>query len=261
VTSLRRDDPAQTQDAIVEYYGAIFSDYLGASGDSALPVAVDRFAGPIEHAFRRPGPDGEPDVELLLWDAWQALIETAVTADETDRAKLVDLLMALQRRGALTREPGGEDCRLWDRRAWDELPLFGPQMRETLNRVFGDTERNLNAFAGQVTAAGQAVTDAVDFTLWAMWAFRDCLEATAEQLRETGIGGEPEDRLPVIVAWLTYCGPLLAGLAAEHPEDDGEMFSVPRWTRWRNQLSAAADGNEPAADMAREALALMPSLP
>lgn len=261
VTSFPRDDPAETESAIIEYYDAILSDYLGATGGGTLPVAVDWFAGPIERAFRQPGPDDERGVEILLWDAWQALIETAITPEEATQAKLVDLVLALQRRGVLTREPGGDECRVWGIRVWDELPLFGPQMREALNGDFDHTYRNLNAFAAQVTAAGRAVTGAVDFTLWAIWAFRDALESTPEQLREMGTGGEPEDRLPVVMAWLTYCGPLLAALAAKHPEDEGEMFCIPRWTRWRTRLNAIADGAEPAAGIAREALALMPSLP
>jgi hypothetical protein len=259
---LRRGEPADTEDAIAEYYGAIFSDYLGATGDGALSVAVDRFADPVEHAFlsRHRGPDGEPDVEWLLWNAWYVLIETAVASDETIRTKLVDLVLGLQRRGALASAPEGHECRVWDMRVWDELPLFGPQMREALNRDFDDSYLELNAFAAQVTAAGHGVTGAVDFTLWAMWAFRDCLEATPEQLREAGIGGELEDRLLVVLVWLRHCGPFLAALAAEHPGEDGAMFSLPRWMRWRDRLGAIADGNEPAAAVARNVLLHVPSL-
>ena len=260
MTSLPRDDPADTQNTIIEYYGAILGDYLGATADSALPSAVDRFAGPVEHAFRHPGPDEQPDLEPLLWDAWQVLIAAAITPREATHAKLVDLVLALQRRGVLTREPGGDECRVWGMRVWDELPLFGPQMREALNGDFDHTYRHLNAFAAQLTASGRSATGAFDFTLWAMWAFRDALESTPEQLRAIGTGGEPQDRLPVVMTWLTYCGPLLAALAARHPEDEREMFSIPRWTRWRTRLNALAEGSEPAAAIARNVLSHMPPL-
>jgi Protein of unknown function (DUF3632) len=250
------------EDASEDHYAAVFSDYLGATDQSALAVAADRFADPIERAFLRPAPDGEPHVESLLWDAWQYLIDVAATADETIRAKMVDLVLALQHRGVLTREPDGLRCLVWGQRVWDELPLFGPQMREALNGVSDETFRHVNAFAAQATAAAVAcgAADAVDFTLWAMWAFRDCVESTPEHLREMGLHSNIEERLLVVVVWLKYGGPILAALAGEHPEDDGQMFSIPRWTRWRTRLGAIAGENEPAAGIAREALSLMPSL-
>ena len=259
----RGDPHHDLGDAIEGYYRNVLGEYLASRSDSALMDAVDAFAEPIEQAFREPAPGGEPSVETLLWDAWYYVITTAINPDDSVCVKLIDLVLALQRRGRLTRESDGRECLVWGGRVWDELPLFGPQTREAWNDVFTDypaSYLNSVSFAARLTAASSGENAAIDFSAYATWDFRDALELTREEREERGRFHGPDELLIGIVRWLSICGPVLASLAAEHAADDGADFSVPRWTRWRERLAALAAGPEPTAAAARIALTLMPTL-
>ena len=263
MSSFRDDTHADINDAVEAYYRTTLGEYLNAVGDNALAEATAACALPIEQAFLDHEPTGEPSVEFLLECLWVYLIDEAINPDESVCVKLVDLVLALQRRGVLAREPGGQECLLWGGRLWDELPLFGPQMREAWNfthRDYPASYLDSIAFAARLTSAACGKNDAIDFTLYAMWDFRDSLEHNREQLDEMGLHHDPEDLLIGVVQWLKLCGPVLAALAAGHPEDDGADFSVPRWNRWRERLADIAEGPEPAAGTARNALSFMPAL-
>ncbi|WP_243787774.1 DUF3632 domain-containing protein [Saccharopolyspora gloriosae] len=145
-----------------------------------------------------------------------------------------------------------------------DLPCFGAQVREAWDADGdGSTESrvNLNAFAARLTAAG------IDFSGYAIWTLRDCLEDTAVP------GG-----LHAVLPWLRHCGPELARLArlgscsvpdrgpgrlgplARAGGVRGGGFCPQRWAFWRGRLAELAAGPDAVAHQARTALELMPAV-
>lgn len=108
-------------------YNAVFKYLDGHSEDEAL----DALCEPIEDAFMKT--QNPEDVEGLLWRAWKSI--TAIAArtphDSGDRQKLADLVARLQSRRAL--ESQGTVCNVWDAEVWQDLPVFGAQMRQAWN--------------------------------------------------------------------------------------------------------------------------------
>lgn len=239
-------------------FGAVVSRYLDSAGGMSPRAGAAEFTEPIDRAFARSGP-GEADIEGMLWPAWEVVISAADTPDDAARSRLVELLSAIRARGILARS-SGEECVIWgNQRAYVDLPVFGAQMRETWNFappiLSMQSWANLNAFAAQLTVAG------IDFSLYAIWAFRHALEEDSP---------EASQELPAAVEWFRHAGPVLASLALEgtavaHGADRaGELcrqagltdhgFTIGRWDFWKGRLEDIAAAGGESAGKAREGL-------
>lgn len=101
------------------------------SGRTDLDRITEDFCSPIETQLK-----ASPivtDVESSLWQAWQCLIVVAAATphDSEDQQKLVNLVQDLQRRPGV--EKDGKPCEIQGGVIWNDLPLFGWQMRESWN--------------------------------------------------------------------------------------------------------------------------------
>lgn len=239
------------------HFDAVVSRYLRSDGSMSPEAGAAAFTEPISSAFLRD--DAWDDyLEGMLWTAWQVVVSAADTPDDAVRGRLVSLLTAIKGQGILARADGRE-CTVWGLRVYVDLPVFGPQMRETWNdsppNMSPGSWANLNAFAAQLTVGG------IDFSLYGIWALRDALEAD---------DGDVSSVLPAAVEWFRWAGPVLASLALSGAvRDDGAAWTGPlcvnvgltdlgyttrRWNFWKSRLEEiAAAGGEPAG-MARDGL-------
>jgi len=244
------------------YYEALLAGYLRAAPAGTTEEAVDRFVAPVRAAFVRERA-AESVIEGMLWAAWEPVIGAACASDSA-QDRLVELLVGIEGRGALTRDQGREESVLWgDSRVFVDLPMFGAQMREAWDSYAappGSPEAwvNLNAFAARLTAVG------IDFEVYAIWTLRACLE------EKSSVG---PDELRAVVPWFRHCGELLSRLAHRGgsigerdtgPARLGRLctdtgmdsggFTVERWEFWRGRLAGLAGGTDAAALEARTAL-------
>lgn len=122
-------EPNQEVQTSQEYQ--TLSTHLSSSSPSQSPL--DAFCQPTESTFMNPSTASE--VETQLWRAWKAVIATAAQTphDSPGRQKLADFVLELQKRPALQRDDG-QVCKIWDDAVvWQDLPIFGPSMREAWN--------------------------------------------------------------------------------------------------------------------------------
>ncbi|CAL9646510.1 DUF3632 domain-containing protein [Streptomyces sp. enrichment culture] len=252
-------------EAASRYYEALIGEYVGAEPSAAVDEIVFRFVEPIRAAFVTRQGD-ESAMEELLWPAWHAIIAAARATSGPSQDRLVELLIGIKRQGVLTRLEKGRkrECTVWGNRVFVDLPVFGAEMREMVDGGPVDAWVNGNAFAARLTAAG------VDFSLYAIWTLRDCLEERSPLNFAD---------LRAVVPWFQHCGRLLAHLAIreasfdhadQRPAELGELctdrgmtrggFTAQRWRFWHERLADLAAGSDATADVAREALQWMPRL-
>ena len=226
----------------------------------------------------------------LLWDAFILVAKNHLTVDDAFKVEsLAELAKAIQDLGTLSLN--GQPVKTDLGTAWTELPYLGAQMREAWNTAPPDssTEQwaNLNSFAAQLTAK-----EASDFSLFAIWTFRDALETPRPFTeRETGnsdakakteVDVSTDELLPAVLQWLEVSGDKLvaltieshdytrAGQSSPDPAFLGKLakdvgivkggYSPRRWRFWRKRLeeiSRAKDdsgGREKVAKLAYQGL-------
>jgi hypothetical protein len=239
------------------HFGAVVSRYLSSGGGMSPEAGAAAFSEPINRAFLHD--DAWDDyLESVLWGAWGVIVSAADTPDDADRARLVSLLTAIKGQGILARADGRE-CTVWGLGVYVDLPVFGPEMRETWNDsppgMSPGSWANLNAFAAQLTVGG------IDFSLYGIWALRDALEAD---------DGDVSLVLPAAVQWLRCAGPALASLALNGAISDNSAawlgplcvnagltdlgYTTRRWNFWKSRLEEIAAAGGESAGLAREGL-------
>jgi len=242
-------------DQIDEYYEALVGAYLASDGESAVDDAVARFVAPVNKAYLEAA-DPEQAVPHILWDAWEVVVLAAEVSAGPAQERLAELVAKIGDQSLPEHPDGRRDFTVWGNfRVYADRPAFGANMREEWDLTFFGQNRppeawpNLNAFAARLTVVG------VDFSLYALWTLRDCLEEKEEA---------SSAELALVAQWFTICGSLLASHSARGyspPEWDaaarvGELctrqgiteggFSPRRWKFWRSRLEAHAKG--PDAD-------------
>jgi Protein of unknown function (DUF3632) len=245
------------------YYGALITGYLRAAPASALDEAIARFVAPVRSAFLH-DQASESAIDAMLWAAWEPVLLAAGTASATTQDRLVDLLTGIKNQGVLTREQGRRECVIWGGlKVFTDLPCFGAQMREAWDMRAdppGSPEvwANMNAFAARLTAAG------FDFSLYAIWTLRDCLEegyqpgpaelrAAVPWFRDSGAALSRLAHQPGIPGEGDQCPARLGKLCRESGMTRGG-FTAERWEFWRGRLADLATGTGAAAAEARSAL-------
>lgn len=262
-------DPGAVEfDLIIAYYMTVVAACLATTTASALDDAVVRFVAPVNSAFASAA-DPEQAAETILWAAWNAVMRAAESSAGVTQARLVELVMKIRGQNVPARAGGRGDCRVWGLQVYGDLPMLSAQMREGWNWDVGrwgavgpDAWANLNAFAARLTAAGE------DYSLYALWTLRDCLEEDQ--------AAHPAE-FTAVEHWFTICGPLLASCAARgrsQPEWGaaarvGELctqqgiteggFSARRWDFWQSRLEAHAQQPNAAARAALAALRAAPA--
>ncbi|KAK0202201.1 hypothetical protein DFS33DRAFT_1265230 [Desarmillaria ectypa] len=198
------------------------------------------------------------DAEGGLWDLWGTINDKAERTKNDDdivHGKLVDVVDAIKHQDSPTND-AGEKSKCWGLTLWEDLPIFGANMREHWNC---DPERtfkrgrwvNLNAFVARLTAAHVS-----DFELYAIWQLRDALEEPIEERQ--GAGGEKvidesfDAKIPAAVQWILYCGELIytnerefeTGPSIGDPAKGGELwkggrrgFCQERWRFWKKRFA------------------------
>lgn len=97
----------------------------------ALNSALDLFCEEVETEFRET--QSSHAVEEPLWRAWRAIVTMAASVPQASarRQKLVDFVLDVQKRPNL--ESGASPCVVQDDTVWQDLPVFGMEMREAWN--------------------------------------------------------------------------------------------------------------------------------
>lgn len=93
------------------------------TGVMTIEDAAKQFVRPIYKAFEQTG-----KAELELWETWSALIRAAAYTAPEEQGNLVKLLAAVRDLPPPVRR--GAAFKVWDC-TWDQLPIFGPTMRES----------------------------------------------------------------------------------------------------------------------------------
>ena len=108
-------------------YG-VLTKYL--AGDIQTEAdALDAFCQPIENKYMQTA--NPPDVEGLLWRAWESVVAVAASTayGSRNRQKLADSFMLdLLYRPTLSKD--GQDCVVEGMTVWRDLPVFGWELRE-----------------------------------------------------------------------------------------------------------------------------------
>lgn len=97
----------------------------------ALDDALHAFCEKVETKYR--DTQNSDYLEEPLWQAWRAVVAMAACEPHSSdsRQKLADFVLAVQKRSALIKD--GEACMVQDARVWQDLPVFGMEMREAWN--------------------------------------------------------------------------------------------------------------------------------
>ncbi|KAK7062636.1 hypothetical protein VNI00_000124 [Paramarasmius palmivorus] len=245
-------------------------------GSTDVDQAVARLTAPVLDALQDTDRSKEDtkSADDIIWGLWMAFAQMAKNTPASDgiaQEKLVDCLAAIKKLppAMVTNNETGEreQYRNWGGRVWDDLPLFGPVIREEWNWFDPpetdperDNERkewvNLNAFVAHVTLA-----HVMDFELYAIWALRDAFE-------EDGFAKVPDDsespsttsspldaHIPAAAQWIFVTGTLIyhserqwvPGPNEGDPARGGPLlpfstqgFSRERWNFWKMGFATAA---------------------
>lgn len=167
----------------------ILSNYLSSHPTTSSSSAAETFSSRTQNLISST-PNNLDAIESSLGSAWNALILTAAT-QSPDTTKnhdlLVELLLALRKQDA--------NLQFEDQDLWHDLPFFGRHVRESMNFDEGKAEEDeglkarwvgMNALLARLTAASLSSTgastakegkdDALDFSLYAIWALRTACE-------------------------------------------------------------------------------------
>jgi hypothetical protein len=74
----------------------------------------------------------EDDIEQLLWRLWNAVLAVASKTAPAEQGKLAQLLQQMAKQGTL-KNGDGKEVSVWDKKVWDDLPVFGAAAREVFN--------------------------------------------------------------------------------------------------------------------------------
>lgn len=108
-------------------YEALKSSLLSKSDPSST---AREFTEPVMLAYSK----GE-DIEGQLEIAWKSLIDLSSDIPHESQGSLVEVVKAVQRKSIST-DDNDKPCKIWGEevKLWEDLPLFGPCLREAWNR-------------------------------------------------------------------------------------------------------------------------------
>lgn len=260
---------------------SLIRNYLEDPNSSAELTAKEITAAALASSVIK-DEEGDCSLEGFLWELWYEVVEMIkyIPYNHPGQEKMVKLLSAIKEIPRKVTPEMEELERGWGMYFWQDLPIFGAEMRGTwndgpLNEILDEVGSmhstffppnvwaNLNAFAARLTAAS-----VVNFEIYAIWILRHTLE---EEVRDKAI----DNNLPAAATWFAYAGWLLYHNAAkEYPPSMGVPppdirylrafptagFSEERWEFWKERLEFLQNREElqtETRDRAKETLCRM----
>ncbi|KAF5867770.1 uncharacterized protein Bfra_006968 [Botrytis fragariae] len=210
-------------------------------------------------------------------DTWCALFVLVARTSPDQQSKLIEFILGLQKIEVVDRDTiQSKVLKYYDMELWRQLPGFGWEAREIFNTdtyssILTNREKtsyeNKNAFLAQLLATSEVSArsdefETLDFSLFALWVFRDAFENK---------GGKSKG-LVIRVAcwWLIFAAEKLwLNVVNEKSMPDrtgagGDLYekkrwigySWERWDIWREGLRNA-DGDRETRVLISDALACM----
>ncbi|KAF9021526.1 hypothetical protein BDZ89DRAFT_991252 [Hymenopellis radicata] len=238
--------------------------FLGPIDDYILGNApLDDVVHRLTHWATQLNPPPDGGEFGSLWDLWSDFNQVAQRAPEK-QDRLVELLLAIKNLPHVLK-PDDERLTCWGGRFWEDLPIFGPNMRESWN--FFDPEDtephrdlirknwiHLNAFVARITDAQVS-----DFDLYAIWELREALEHPVDSTTNV--------RVQAAAQWIFFAGlrlyqsekifehgPLVGDPARGGPLFIGERgFTKERWMFWKQRFEALSTDPQLSDDARRVA--------
>ncbi|TGO32949.1 hypothetical protein BHYA_0277g00090 [Botrytis hyacinthi] len=211
------------------------------------------------------------------YDTWCAIFVLVARTSPDQQSRLIEFILGLQKIEVVDRDTSqSKVLKYYDMELWRQLPGFGWEAREIFNTdpyssTLTDREKtwyeNKNAFLAQLLATSKVSIgvhefEPLDFSLFALWVFRDAFENK---------GGNSKD-LAIRVAcwWLIFAAEKLrlhvvneksmpdrTGAGGDLYEKKGWIgYSRDRWDIWREGLRNA-DGDRETRKLISGALACM----
>ncbi|KAF7959359.1 hypothetical protein EAE96_000979 [Botrytis aclada] len=226
---------------------------------------------------KTPPADGSDLLRDHPYDTWCGLFVLVARTPPDQQSKLIEFILGLQKIEVIDRDTSqSEVLKCYDLELWRQLPGFGWEAREIFNTdayssTLTDREKtsyeNKNAFLAQLLAISKVSIgvddfEALDFSLFALWVFRDVFENK---------GGKSK-KLAIRVAcwWLVFAAEKLwlnvvneksmpdrTGAGGDLYEKKGWIgYGRERWDIWREGLRNA-DGDRDTRKLISNALACM----
>ena len=221
-------------------------------------------------------------LQSFLWGLWAEIRDLikGIPHSHPWQDRMVELLSAIKEIPRLVTPEMEELERVWGMTFWQDLPVFGAELRESWNdapwkKLPDDSPMysedhpfppnvwaSLNAFTARITAAR-----VLNFEHYAIWILSHTLE-------EERTNEEVDDNLPAAAMWITYAGQIVYHNAAKDHPDSTEThqthirylrkftkpFSMERWNFWKERFEFLRDHEvlkQITRDSAGEALSKM----
>ena len=235
----------------------LIRDYLEGTNSSAEYTAKE-LTTPADDTSSPELNESECSLEGFLWSLWGMMVELIkqIPYHHPWQDRMVEILNAIKEVPRQATPEMEQLERSWGMAFWQDLPIFGAEVRETWNRgpwekipdgTFrypGDTPfptniwTSLNAFTARLTVAS-----VLNFETYAIWILRHTLEE--ERMNE-----EVDDNLPAAAMWIIYAGQMVYHNAAKDYTDSTEThpsyirylrkftkpFSIERWNFWKERF-------------------------
>ena len=202
--------------------------------------------------------ESECSLEGFLWGLWRTVVYwiRQVPHDHGLQGRMVEVLKAIKEVPRQATPEMEELERSWGMAFWQDLPIFGAELRESWDQgpweelpedtpfyleggqFTADVWTSLNAFTARLTVASVS-----NFEWYAMWILRHTLE-------EVRIDKEVDDNLPAAAIWIKYAGQFIYHNAAKEYTDSetthpphiqyirtfSKPFSKERWNFWKERF-------------------------
>ncbi|KAK1230963.1 hypothetical protein PQX77_005937 [Marasmius sp. AFHP31] len=263
--------------AVDQYRDAIQDLINGGNVEAAISQLTQPTLDAISRTTQGGSDDEDNEVEDSLRGSWSAFVRAARdTPDEKVHDRLIKGLQTIKSLPpALVQKNGDkQQYSIWDLRVWDDLPIFGAELREEWNYTDeGDEVKrtqwaNLNAFVARIVVAQLS-----DFELYAIWTLRDALESPELDKGDASLNGH----IPAAAQWIFIAGSLIHESDREwspppnqgNPARGGPLaqdvkkgFSQERWAIWKKGFQAVSKDagsriTEGTKDIATKALQKM----
>ncbi|KAF7917606.1 hypothetical protein EAE99_009272 [Botrytis elliptica] len=221
--------------------------------------------------------DGSDLLRDHPYDTWCALFVLVARTSPDQQSRLIEFIIGLQKIEVIDRDTDqSKVLKYYDMELWRQLPGFGWEAREIYNTdayssTLTDREKtsyeNKNAFLAQLLAISEVSIgvnefEPLDFSLFALWVFRDAFENKGEKSKDL--------KMRVACWWLVFAAEKLrlnvvneksmpdrTGAGGDLYEKKGWVgYSRERWDIWRECLRNA-DGDRETRELISDALACM----
>ncbi|KAM3074927.1 hypothetical protein ACMFMG_008333 [Clarireedia jacksonii] len=209
------------------------------------------------------------------YNTWRALFVLVARTPPAQQSKLIEFILGLQKIEVVDRDTSqSEVLKYHDMEFWRQLPGFGWEARNIFNiDVYSPTStdrektsyENQNAFLAQLLSTSKVSTgpdefETLDFSLFALWAFRDAFENEGNKSKDLAI--RSACWWLVFAAEKLWCNvvnkrnmPDKTGVGGDLYEKKGWVgFDRERWEIWRQGLRNADRGRE-TGKLIKDALA------